>query len=69
MLFGNSSGDEPDSSMSAPVDGRDSKSKAAFVFASQTLGEQQLYLWTFTFKGLLAVKETRKPATFFLTNR
>ena len=31
------------------------KSKAAFLFASQTLGKQRLYLWTFTFKELLAV--------------
>ena len=36
------------------------KSKAAFLFASQTLGKQRLYLWTFTFKEVLAVKETRK---------
>ena len=32
------------------------KSKAAFLFASQTLGKQRLYLWTFTFKELLAVE-------------
>ena len=36
------------------------KSKAAFLFASQTLGKQNLFLWTFTFKEVLAVKETRK---------
>jgi hypothetical protein len=33
------------------------KSKAAFLFASQTLGKQKLFLWTFTFRELLAVKE------------
>jgi hypothetical protein len=43
------------------------KSKAAFVFASQTLGKQQLFLWTFTFKELLAVKETRKRWNHLLT--
>jgi hypothetical protein len=43
------------------------KSKAAFLFASQTLGKQQLYLWTFTFKELLAVKETRKHWNHLLT--
>src|SRR5205823_3959122 len=43
------------------------KSKAAFLFASQTLGKQQLYLWTFTFKELLAVKETRKRWNYLLT--
>jgi hypothetical protein len=43
------------------------KSKAAFVFASQTLGKQRLYLWTFTFKELLAVKETRKRWNHLLT--
>jgi hypothetical protein len=43
------------------------KSKAAFLFASQTLGKQQLYLWTFTFKELLAVKETRKRSNYLLT--
>lgn len=43
------------------------KSKAAFLFASQTLGRQQLYLWTFTFRELLAVKETRKCWNHLLT--
>jgi hypothetical protein len=43
------------------------KSKAAFLFASQTLGKQRLYLWTFTFKDLLAVKETRKRWNHLLT--
>jgi hypothetical protein len=43
------------------------KSEAAFLFASQTLGKQRLYLWTFTFKELLAVKETRKRWNHLLT--
>src|SRR5438477_1748042 len=43
------------------------KSKAAFLFASQALGKQRLYLWTFTFKELLAVKETRKRWNYLLT--
>jgi hypothetical protein len=43
------------------------KSKAAFLFASQTLGKQRLYLWTFTFRELLAVKETRKRWNYLLT--
>ena len=43
------------------------KSKAAFLFASRTLGKQQLFLWTFTFKELLAVKETRKRWNHLLT--
>jgi hypothetical protein len=43
------------------------KSKAAFLFSSQTLGKQQLYLWTFTFADLLGVKETRKRWNHLLT--
>jgi hypothetical protein len=43
------------------------KSKAAFLFASQTLGKQRLFLWTFTFKELLPVKETRKRWNHLLT--
>ena len=43
------------------------KSKAAFLFASQTLGKQRLFLWTFTFKEMLAVKETRKRWNHLLT--
>src|SRR6184192_1541319 len=43
------------------------KSKAAFLFASETLGKERLYLWTFTFKELLAVKETRKRWNYLLT--
>ena len=44
-----------------------SKSKAAFLFASKALGKQQLFLWTFTFKDLLAVKDTRKRWNHLLT--
>jgi|GEM_PF-2153283 len=43
------------------------KSKAAFLFASQTLGKQQLFLWTFTFRELLGVKDTRKRWNHLLT--
>jgi hypothetical protein len=43
------------------------KSKAAFLFSSRTLGKQQLYLWTFTFKDLLGIKETRKRWNHLLT--
>src|SRR5438132_3427663 len=43
------------------------KSKAAFLFASETLGKQRLFLWTFTFRELLAVKETRKRWNHLLT--
>src|SRR6266567_4411062 len=44
-----------------------SRSKAAFLFASKTLGKQQLFLWTFTFKDVLAVKDTRKRWNHLLT--
>ena len=37
------------------------------MFSSQTLGKQQLYLWTFTFAELLGVKETRKRWNHLLT--
>jgi hypothetical protein len=43
------------------------KRKAAFLFASQTLGKQKLFLWHFTFREVLAVKETRKHWNHFLT--
>lgn len=43
------------------------RSKAAFLFASQTLGKQQLFFWTFTFKDLLGVKDTRKRWNHLLT--
>lgn len=44
-----------------------SKSKAAFLFASKTLGQQELFLWTFTFKEVLSVKDTRKRWNHLLT--
>ena len=44
-----------------------SKSQAAFLFASKTLGKQQLFFWTFTFKEVLAVKDTRKRWNHLLT--
>ncbi len=44
-----------------------SKSKAAFLFASRTLGEQQLFIWTFTFRDVLGVKDTRKRWNHLLT--
>ncbi len=43
------------------------KSKAAFLFSSQALGKQRLFLWTFTFKDLLSVKDTRKRWNHLLT--
>jgi hypothetical protein len=44
------------------------KSKAAFIFACRTLGKQpKLYMWTFTFKDVLAVKDTRKRWNYLLT--
>ena len=43
------------------------KSKAAFLFASQTIGKQRLFLWTFTFKDFLPLKETRKRWNHLLT--
>ena len=43
------------------------KSKAAFLFSCKTLGNQQLYLWTFTFADLLGVKDTRKRWNHLLT--
>jgi hypothetical protein len=35
------------------------KSKAAYLFSSERLGQQTLFMWTFTFKEALDVKETR----------
>lgn len=43
------------------------KSKAAFLFASQTLGKQSLYMWTFTFKEVLDIKATRSRWNHLLT--
>jgi hypothetical protein len=44
-----------------------SKSKAAFQFAAQTLGQQSLFMWTFTFKEVLDIKDTRKRWNYLLT--
>jgi hypothetical protein len=44
------------------------KSKAAFLFASRTLGkDDRLFMWTFTFKDVLNVKDTRKKWNYLLT--
>ncbi len=43
------------------------KSKAAFIIATRILGKQQLYMWTFTFKDLLRIKDTRKHWNHLLT--
>lgn len=43
------------------------KSKTAYLFATQTLGKQQLYMWTFTFAEVLDIKDTRKRWNHLLT--
>ena len=43
------------------------KSKAAFLFATRTLGAQSLFMWTFTFKDVLNVKDTRTRWNHLLT--
>jgi hypothetical protein len=43
------------------------KSKAAYLFATQTLGKENLFMWTFTFKDLLSVRDTRKKWNYLLT--
>ena len=43
------------------------KSKAAFLFATKTLGKESLYLWTFTFAEVLDIQDTRKRWNHFLT--
>jgi hypothetical protein len=43
------------------------KSKTAYLFATQTLGQQGLYMWTFTFREVLDVKDTRKRWNHLLT--
>ena len=43
------------------------KSKAAFTFATQTLGKETLFLWTFTFREVLDIKATRKRWNHLLT--
>lgn len=44
-----------------------SKSETAFRFAAQTLGKQGLYMWTFTFREVLNVKDTRARWNHLLT--
>jgi hypothetical protein len=44
-----------------------SKSKQAFLFSAERLGEQGLYMWTLTFRELLAIKDTRKRWNYLLT--
>ena len=43
------------------------KSKAAYLFATQTLGKEKLFMWTFTFATVLDVKATRKKWNYLLT--
>jgi hypothetical protein len=43
------------------------KSKAAFLFASRMLGKDtRFFMWTFTFKDLLSVKDTSKKKWNYL---
>ncbi len=43
------------------------KSKAAFLFSAERLAERGLYMWTFTFKEVLDIKDTRKRWNHLLT--
>ena len=43
------------------------KSKSAFLFSSRKLAKDRLFMWTFTFKELLGVKDTRKRWNRLLT--
>lgn len=43
------------------------KSRSAFLFSSERLGTQGLYLWTFTFAEVLSIKDTRKRWNHLLT--
>lgn len=43
------------------------KSKQAFLFSAENLSQQGLYMWTLTFRELLAVKDTRKRWNHLLT--
>lgn len=43
------------------------KSKTAYLFATQTLGKEALFMWTFTFAEVLAIKDTRKRWNHLLT--
>lgn len=44
-----------------------SKSKQAFLFSAERLAEHGLYMWTLTFREVLAVKDTRKRWNHLLT--
>src|SRR5258708_7537592 len=43
------------------------KSKTAYFIATQNLGKESLYMWTFTFAELLDIKATRKRWNHLLT--
>jgi len=43
------------------------KSKAAYLFATQTLGKESLFMWTFTFAEVLDIKASRKRWNYLLT--
>ncbi|MDX2080460.1 MAG: hypothetical protein SFU53_06715 [Terrimicrobiaceae bacterium] len=43
------------------------KSQAAFQFSAERLAENGLYLWTFTFREVLDIKDTRKRWNHLLT--
>lgn len=43
------------------------KSKAAYLFSTQTLGAGGLYMWTFTFREVLDITATRKRWNHLLT--
>jgi len=43
------------------------KTKAAYLFATQTLAKKSLFMWTFTFKDVLSIKDTRTRWNYLLT--
>lgn len=43
------------------------KSKTAFEFSTERLAQSGLYMWTFTFKDVLGIRETRKRWNHLLT--
>jgi len=43
------------------------KSQTAFEFSAERLASRGLYMWTFTFKDVLAIKDTRKLWNHLLT--
>lgn len=43
------------------------KSKQAFLFSAERLSQQGLYMWTLTFREVLAVKDARKRWNHLLT--